>query len=153
MFYHYSPKKSIFILTSKYIPTHIFFNYSTLLFGLLIVDKEDFKLNNPHSNPTTTGPVGANKPVSINVNISFNFDSNVSPNTIGSVPLILPIFVVGDSITTSFGEVKEILLLLNIPISPPFFVLSVILSELIKIFFPSYGDDNCDSVPIVNSNV
>ena len=123
--------------------------------GLFIWDNVDFKLaNNPAPGPTTTGPVGANNPVSINVNISFNFDSKISPNTKGSVELILPIFVVGASITSSFGYVIATLLLLSIPISPEFFVLNVILSELIKIFFPSYGPgDNCDSVPGVNSKV
>ena len=41
--------------------------------------------------------------------------------------------------TTSFGAQIEILLLLPNTISPPFFVLKIILSELSKIFFPSYG--------------
>ena len=100
----------------------------------------DFKLaNNPAPGPTTTGPVGANKPGSINVNISFSLLSSIAPNTNGSVAPILPILVVSASITTSFGAQIAILLLLPNTISPPFLVLKIILSELSKIFFPSYG--------------
>ena len=83
----------MFVLSSKYLPTH----YFVLFCGLLIVPNDDLSdANKPAPGPTTTGPVGANKPVSISVSISFSFDSNVSPNTIGSVASTPPIFVVGD---------------------------------------------------------
>ena len=52
---------------------------------------------------------------------------------------LLPILTSGDSITADVLAPNDKLLLLNIPISPSFFVLNKILSELIKTLFPSYG--------------